>query len=52
MNSIFPTIPLGTLSTNLIGGFIIGIVMAVNRNIAYLPEDLLLEPLPDMEGTK
>ena len=28
LNSLFPTIPLGTLSSNLIGGYIIGIAVA------------------------
>lgn len=28
MNAIFPTIPLGTLAANLIGGYLIGVAMA------------------------
>lgn len=28
LNSLFPTIPLGTLSSNLIGGYIIGVAVA------------------------
>jgi len=38
MNSIFPTIPLGTLTANVVGGFLIGILMAVTRNHALIPE--------------
>ena len=28
LNSVFPTVPLGTLSANLIGGYIIGVAIA------------------------
>jgi CrcB protein len=28
LNSLFPTIPLGTLSANLIGGYIVGVAIA------------------------
>lgn len=38
MNSIFPSIPMGTLAANLIGGFLMGIFMAVTRNHAFIPE--------------
>lgn len=38
MNSIFPTIPLGTLAANILGGFLIGLFMAVTRNHAFVPE--------------
>lgn len=38
MNSIFPTIPLGTLTTNILGGFLIGLFMAITRNHAFIPE--------------
>ena len=42
LNSILPTLPLGTLAANLLGGFIIGMVIAVNRNHAYFPEAVQL----------
>lgn len=29
LNALFPTIPLGTLSANLIGGYLIGVALAV-----------------------
>lgn len=38
LNHIFPTIPLGTLAANIVGGFCIGIFMAVTRNHTYIPE--------------
>lgn len=38
MNSIFPTIPLGTLAANILGGFLIGLFMAVTRNHTFVPE--------------
>jgi CrcB protein len=38
MNSIFPTIPLGTLTANVLGGFLIGLFMAITRNHAFIPE--------------
>ncbi len=31
-NSIFPSIPLGTLFANLLGGFLMGIFMEVSKN--------------------
>lgn len=38
LNSIFPTIPLGTLTANLIGGFLMGIFMGMTKNHALIPE--------------
>jgi len=38
LNPIFPTIPFGTLAANLIGGFLVGIFMALTRNHLFLPE--------------
>lgn len=38
LNHIFPTIPLGTLIANIIGGFLIGIFMAITRNHTFIPE--------------
>lgn len=38
LNSVFPTLPLGTLVANLIGGFLMGIIMAITRNHAYVSE--------------
>jgi CrcB protein len=40
LNSVFPTIPLGTLSANLIGGFLMGLFMAITKNHTYLPDIL------------
>lgn len=38
MNSIFPTIPLGTLTANIIGGFLMGMFMAITKNHAFISE--------------
>ena len=43
LNTLFPTIPLGTLAANLIGGYLIGIAMAVFATMPSLsPEWRLL----------
>lgn len=42
LNPVFPTIPLGTLAANLIGGFLMGIFMALTRNHAFFPEQVRL----------
>lgn len=38
LNAIFPTIPLGTLAANLLGGFLIGVFMGVSRHMGAMPE--------------
>lgn len=43
LNSYFPTIPLGTLTANLIGGYIVGLAVAFFTNFsAVAPEWRLL----------
>ena len=43
LNAVFPTIPLGTLAANLIGGYLIGIAMAIFAALPSLaPEWRLL----------
>ncbi len=43
LNPVFPTLPLGTLASNLVAGFLIGIAMElVTRNAAMSPEMRLL----------
>ena len=43
LNPVFPTVPLGTLSANLLAGFLMGIAMEfVMRNTAMPPEIRLL----------
>lgn len=37
-NPIFPTIPLGTLAVNLLGGFLMGLFMGIVKNHAFVPE--------------
>ena len=38
LNPIFPSIPLGTLAANIVGGFLMGIFMGLIRNHLFLPE--------------
>jgi CrcB protein len=42
LNSIFPTIPLGTLVANLIGGFVMGLFMACSKHYAFFSESVRL----------
>lgn len=42
MNPLFPTVPLGTLSANLLGGFIIGGVMSAADPLGFPPAVRLL----------
>lgn len=42
LNSIFPTIPAGTLTANLIGGFLMGIMIALTKNHSFIPEVMRL----------
>jgi len=37
LNPVFPTVPLGTLSANLLGGFIIGGVMSAAEPLGFPP---------------
>jgi CrcB protein len=39
LNPLFPTVPLGTLASNLIGGFFMGVMMVViEKNPSFPPE--------------
>ena len=38
LNHLFPTIPLGTLTANLIGGFLMGVFMGISKNYSFIPE--------------
>jgi fluoride exporter len=42
LNPVFPTLPLGTLAANLIGGYLIGIVVALFTQFAALPAEVRL----------
>src|SRR5262249_4022003 len=42
LNPLFPTLPLGTLAANLIGGFFIGLVLALADPLGFLPAARLL----------
>ena len=42
LNPVFPTIPFGTLASNLIGGFIMGLCMEYFSRTAAIPPELRL----------
>jgi CrcB protein len=42
LNAVFPTIPFGTLASNLIGGFIMGLCMEYFSRNAGIPPELRL----------
>ena len=42
LNSVFPTIPLGTLAANLVGGFVMGVLMATFDQFQAIPPALRL----------
>src|SRR5580704_9254231 len=42
LNAFFPTIPMGTLASNLIGGYIIGVAVAVFTLKSQLPPEIRL----------
>ena len=50
LNPVFPTLPLGTLAANLIGGLIMGCMMAVFEQFQTLPRELQLFALTGFLG--
>ena len=42
LNPLFPTLPLGTLAANLIGGYLMGIALAVLTHFETLPPEARL----------
>jgi CrcB protein len=42
LNPLFPTLPFGTLAANLVGGYLIGIALAVFTHFEALPPELRL----------
>ena len=42
LNPVFPTVPLGTLAANLVGGFLMGMAMQFLLEHAVLPPELRL----------
>jgi fluoride exporter len=42
LNPVFPTLPLGTLAANLVGGYLIGIALAVMAHFETLPPEARL----------
>lgn len=41
-NPLYPLIPLGTVIANLLGGFLIGVVIEITKNHAFLTEGMRL----------
>ena len=42
LNPVFPTIPLGTLCANLVGGYLMGVTMVLLTRVASLPPEVRL----------
>jgi CrcB protein len=42
LNPVFPTLPLGTLAANLIGGYLMGVALAVLTHFESLPPEARL----------
>ena len=42
LNPVFPTLPLGTLAANLLGGFLMGIALAMLSHFEALPAEMRL----------
>ena len=42
LNPVFPTLPLGTLASNLLGGFLMGMALELLMRYAVLPPELRL----------
>jgi CrcB protein len=42
LNPVFPTLPLGTLAANMIGGYLMGVAVAVLTHFSALPAELRL----------
>lgn len=39
LNPVFPTLPLGTVAANLLGGFLMGVAMEVIARVASMPPE-------------
>lgn len=50
LNPIFPTLPLGTLAANLLGGLIMGCMMGIFEHFQTLPPELRLFALTGFLG--
>ncbi len=50
LNPVFPTVPLGTLAANLLGGFLMGMAMELLMRYAVLPSELRLAITTDRSG--
>lgn len=50
LNPIFPTVPLGTLAANLLGGFLIGLLIALFTQYQVLPPEVRLFAVTGLLG--
>ncbi|HWW20640.1 MAG TPA: fluoride efflux transporter CrcB [Steroidobacteraceae bacterium] len=50
LNPIFPTIPFGTLASNLLGGFVVGLCMEYFARNAAVPPELRLAAVTGFLG--
>jgi len=50
LNPVFPTVPLGTLAANLLGGLIMGCMMGIFEHFQALPPELRLFVLTGFLG--
>lgn len=50
LNPIFPTLPLGTLAANLVGGLLMGCMMGIFEHFQTLPPELRLFALTGFLG--
>ena len=51
LNHVFPTLPLGTLVANIVGGFLMGILMAITKNHSFIPEAARLAMITGFLGS-
>jgi CrcB protein len=42
LNPVFPTLPLGTLTANLFGGFLMGVAMELMARMTHVPPEIRL----------
>lgn len=50
LNPLFPTVPLGTLAANLIGGYLVGLAIAYFSGAAGLPPEVRLFAITGVLG--
>ncbi len=50
LNAVFPTLPLGTLAANLIGGYLVGVAVAYFARHPHLPPEVRLMVITGFMG--